>query len=258
MSVASAGIQVVSVMCGALITSCRLPCFAHIFREVENQHKCGNLHVYHLYTQNLAQLVTNLSRILVSVWGEHFGAVSRFRLGIKRTKNTIFKKIKIFDKSAPEVTVVSYINVLSYQEYTLSSILQYILSRTRRHKTDIDIGSLLCAVPLQSPMTFSPMRTKKASRLCWYRFRLFSWDDDYTGIRVIMPQERWRRTLYIRRAEHSWTMRRGEVRNNAETGKSISSSSVWWIITELSHKLQCTYLWWQVAVSQCSYPAYQE
>ena len=71
-------------------------------------------------------------------------------------------------------------------------------------------------------------------------------------------QERWRRTLYIRRAEHSWTMRRGEVRNNAETGKSISSSSVWWIITELSHKLQCTYLWWQVAVSQCSYPAYQE
>ena len=144
MSVASAGIQVVSVMCGALITSCRLPCFAHIFREVENQHKCGNLHVYHLYTQNLAQLVTNLSRILVSVWGEHFGAVSRFRLGIKRTKTTIFKKIKIFDKSAQEVTVVSYINVLSYQEYTLSSILQYILSRTRRHKTDIDIGSLLC------------------------------------------------------------------------------------------------------------------
>ena len=149
MSVASAGIQVVSVMCGALITSCRLPCFAHIFREVENQHKCGNLHVYHLYTQNLAQLVTNLSRILVSVWGEHFGAVSRFRLGIKRTKNTIFKKIKIFDKSAPEVTVVSYINVLSYQEYTLSSILQYIVSRTRRHKTDIDIGSLLCLCSLR-------------------------------------------------------------------------------------------------------------
>ena len=105
---------------------------------------------------------------------------------------------------------------------------------------------------------FSPMRTKKASRSCWYWSRLFSWDDDYTGIRVIMPQERWRRTLYIRRAEHSWTMRRGEVRNNAETGKSISSSSVWWIITELSHKLQCTYLWWQLAVSQCSYPAYQE
>ena len=152
MSVASAGIQVVSVMCGALITSCRLPCFAHIFREVENQHKCGNLHVYHLYTQNLAQLVTNLSRILVSVWGEHFGAVSRFRLGIKRTKNTIYKKIKIFDKSAQEVTVVSYINVLSYQEYTLSSILQYILSRTRRHKTDIDIGSLLCLCSNFSPM----------------------------------------------------------------------------------------------------------
>ena len=56
MSVASAGIQVVSVMCGALITSCRLPCFAHIFREVENQHKCGNLHVYHLYTTEFSSV----------------------------------------------------------------------------------------------------------------------------------------------------------------------------------------------------------
>lgn len=255
MSVASAGIQVVSVMCGALITSCRLPCFAHIFREVENQHKCGNLHVYHLYTQNLAQLVTNLSRILVSVWGEHFGAVSRFRLGIKRTKNTIFKKIKIFDKSAQEVTVVSYINVLSYQEYTLSSILQYILSRTRRHKTDIDIGSLLCLC--SNRWLFSDENKESFSivlilvQIIQLRWWLYRHQGHYA-------QERWRRTLYIRRAEHSWTMRRGEVRNNAETGKSISSSSVWWIITELSHKLQCTYLWWQVAVSQCSYPAYQE
>ena len=80
---------------------------------------------------------------------------------------------------------------------------------------------------------FSPMRTKKASRSCWYGSRLCIWDDDYTGIRVIMPQERWRRTLYIRRAEQSRTMRRGEVRNNAETGKSISSSAANRLIGEV-------------------------
>ena len=196
------------------------------------------------------QPVKNFSFCLMSEANILVQCRSRFRLEIKRTKNTIFKKnrylIKVHQKWQLFHTLTYYPikNKLCHQ---FSNLFYQQRGDTRL----ILILDLCCASAVTDD--FSPMRTKKASRSCWYGSRLCSWDDDYTGIRVIMPQERWRRTLYIRRAEQSRTMRRGEVRNNAETGKSISTSLAPHINLSV---LTCD------GRSQCrnapSYPAYQE